>query len=549
MGDVNTNTTNAIEAVTALANAPTIRKLLRLPDNAGKTNFEVLAVRAIPELTTNGHNCEVSIRVDLAFGMAGLPINEKERFSVRKETVRRIDLKDIAEFKKLEKNDKNQYLGTVSDVASVATLLGANIGEDDITISQVKDVKLVRAKATSLGYTGAFTVATGGAPVVKLPTAIVVTMADEVTVGQKVTGTVVVNPADAADKTYTVTVDKPALATVNAAGTEVTGVAAGVVKVKYVATADATVVAEKTLNVKPLPVVKPTGIEITAKDTLNIGDVENVMIKVTPDNATVKTFTAVSSNPAVIAVSDNGQVLTTLNVGSADITYTADGDSAITVVKSISVIDPNVAATYDTTLTFKDHYDRNDHQALHINADDMLTLFIHSEGLVTSKEIVIEPTNNTITITIDSEHTLMPGVDLAIPIIVSNAVPDGSDLTLLVKDKLTGAVVTGTISAIVHDPAVVPTSATFDRTPPQLPGGAEIGVGVTLDVTDYIPRSVVWSATPATGVTFTPIDGAVLNTMVKFAETISVGTQITITGTVDGVVGQSSPIEIIANPG
>lgn len=548
MGDVNTNSTNAVAAVTALANAPIIRKLLRLPDQAGKTNFEVLAVRAIPELATNGHNCEVSIRVDLAFGMAGLPINEKERFSVRKETVRRIDLKDIAEFKKLEKNDKNQYLGTVSDVASVATLLGANIGEDDITISQVKDVKLVRAKATSLGYIGAFTVAAGGAPVVKLPTAIVVTMADEVTVGQKVTGTVVVNPADAADKTYTVTVDKPALATVNAAGTEVTGVAEGVVKVKYVATADATVVAEKTLNVKPLPVVKPTGIEITAENALDLGETDSVTVKVIPENATVKTFTAVSSNPAIIRVEDDGVTLTGVGIGSASVQYVADGDPTVVETHAITVTDPNAGAQFNTTLTLKPYYDATVPEANHINVGDRVTLCITHTGLNKSKAVVIEPADHDVVIDLlNNTTTLYPA---GIPIIsfnVVSAVPDNAYLTLLIKDAYTGEVLTSTISAMTHDPAVVPTIAMFDGTPPQLPAGVDIGVTVSLDVNEYTTRDVVWASnTP--DVVITPNQNP-LSAMVHFGASIPVGTQVTLTCTVDGVVATTDPIEIIANPG
>ena len=43
MGDSNTNqSTGNVEAVTALTNAATIRKLLRLPNEEGKTNFEIL---------------------------------------------------------------------------------------------------------------------------------------------------------------------------------------------------------------------------------------------------------------------------------------------------------------------------------------------------------------------------------------------------------------------------------------------------------------------------------------------------------------------------
>ncbi len=171
MGELNTNSSNNVEAVTSLTNAATIRKLLRKPGRSGKSNFEILQVRGIPELA-NGHNCEVTLRVDLAFGHTGLPIPENERYSKRTETVRRIDLKEVAELAGLTLNDKNQYVGTVTDVESVATLLKANIGEEDITIAPIQDVFWIRAKAESVGFIGGLTVAASGAPVIVVPTSI-----------------------------------------------------------------------------------------------------------------------------------------------------------------------------------------------------------------------------------------------------------------------------------------------------------------------------------------------------------------------------------------
>ena len=129
MGDTNTNNSaNNVDAVTALTNAATIRKLLRLPNEDGKTNFEIIRVRSISELS-NGHNCEVTIRVDLAFGHEGLPVPENERYSVRTETVRRIDLKDVAKLAGLELNDKQQYIGAATTHRAVSALLKAKITE------------------------------------------------------------------------------------------------------------------------------------------------------------------------------------------------------------------------------------------------------------------------------------------------------------------------------------------------------------------------------------------------------------------------------------
>ena len=306
MGDSNTNNSaNNVDAVTALTNAATIRKLLRLPNEDGKTNFEIIQVRSISELT-NGHNCEVTIRVDLAFGHEGLPVPENERYSVRTETVRRIDLKDVAKLAGLELNDKQQYIGAATTHRAVSALLKAKITEDDITISPIKDVMWVRAKPDSVGFIGMLTFAEGGEqPVEKLPTAINATLsAAQVDVGSKVTATVVVDPANAADKSYTVVSSNPAIATVNANGTEITGVAAGDVTITYTSVAAPTVKVEKALNVKSLPVVKPATIEAIWGDlnTLAIGDKFTPTVTVLPADAVDKTYTLYSENTAAIDV-------------------------------------------------------------------------------------------------------------------------------------------------------------------------------------------------------------------------------------------------------
>lgn len=343
MGDSNTNqSTGNVEAVTALTNAATIRKLLRLPNEEGKTNFEILEVRSISDLA-NGHNCEVTIRVDLAFGHEGLPVPENERYSVRTETVRRIDLKDVAKLAGLELNDKQQYVGSVTDVESVAALLKAKLTEDDITIAQIKDVMWVRTKPESVGFVGMLTFAEGGEPGEKLPTSITATLsANEVNVGSKITGTVEVLPADAANKSFTAVTSDPTIATINEDGTEITGVKAGTVKITYSTVAAPTVKVEKTINVKMLPVVKPTGIQVTNVPTEMVeGDVvNNVTIAITPSNATDKTFTATTNDPYNLTVSPDGKTITAVGFGNGEVTYTANGDASVKQTFPISVKSP-----------------------------------------------------------------------------------------------------------------------------------------------------------------------------------------------------------------
>ena len=344
MGDSNTNNSaNNVDAVTALTNAATIRKLLRLPNEDGKTNFEIIQVRSISELA-NGHNCEVTIRVDLAFCHEGLPVPENERYSVRAETVRRIDLKDVAKLAGLELNDKQQYIGAATDVEAVSALLKAKLTEDDITISPIKDVMWVRAKPDSVGFIGMLTFAEGGEqPVEKLPTAINATLsASEVAIGEKVTTTIEVLPADATNKAVTAVSSDPTIATVNANGTEITGVKAGSVTITYTSTAAPTVKAKKPLLVKPQPVVKPTGIQVTNIPAEMVeGEVVNdIAIVVTPANATDKTFTASTDDEWILRVSEDGSSLTAVGIGTGNVTYVANGDPSVKQTLAVSVKNP-----------------------------------------------------------------------------------------------------------------------------------------------------------------------------------------------------------------
>lgn len=342
MGDTNTNNSaNNVDAVTALTNAATIRKLLRLPNEDGKTNFEIIQVRSISELS-NGHNCEVTIRVDLAFGHEGLPVPENERYSVRTETVRRIDLKDVAKLAGLELNDKHQYVGAATDVAAVAALLKANLTEDDITVSPIKDVMWVRAKPDSVGFIGMLTFAEGGEqPVEKLPTAINATLsASEVVIGEKVTATIEVLPADAANKAITVVSSDPTIATVNADGTEITGVKEGNVTITYTSTAAPTVKAEKPLLVKPQPVVKPTGIRVDdVPATMLVGDTANITYNIFPLEGNFE-GSGVPQDPTVVSV--QGNQIHALKAGGTNIIFSVVGYPSITHPIHVLVNDPPV---------------------------------------------------------------------------------------------------------------------------------------------------------------------------------------------------------------
>ena len=608
MGDSNTNkSANNVDAVTALTNAATIRKLLRLPNEDGKTNFEIIQVRSISELS-NGHNCEVTIRVDLAFGHEGLPVPENERYSVRTETVRRIDLKDVAKLAGLELNDKQQYIGAASDVEAVSALLKAKLTEDDITISPIKDVMWVRAKPDSVGFIGMLTFSEGGeAPTEKLPTAINATLsASEVVIGEKVTATIEVLPSDAANK---------------------------------VVTAAPTVKAEKPLLVKPQPVVKPTGIQVTNIPTEMVeGDVVNdIVVAVTPANATDKTFTATTDDEWILRVSEDGSSLTAVGFGTGNVTYVANGDASVkqtlavsvknppppkqsffsiddapeslefkqtkdmtimlmplnavqewTIVSSDPAIieatpvenrcvmtglsagkatitvtavedptlvwtkeitvneDPNKDASYDAKVTFKSDFDTNTSQfhAGYVNAGDVVNLIIRPQGLVNAQPIALALTSSDVKIDFDKEHVLTPGVDLVVPMDVKASVTDGP---VGVFVKIDDTTVGMTMNFYVKDPAIVPTTATIESLASEMPAGSEIGAQVTLDVSvaEYTVRNAVWSANQPDHVTVEPwsIDNP-LSARVVIGANTPANTEVILTCVVDGLTAISNTITI-----
>lgn len=554
MGDSNTNqSTGNVEAVTALTNAATIRKLLRLPNEEGKTNFEILEVRSISDLA-NGHNCEVTLRVDLAFGHTGLPIPENERYSVRTETVRRIDLKDVAKLAGLELNDKYQYVGAVTDVEAVAALLKANLTEDDITVSPIKDVMWVRAKPDSVGFIGMLTFAEGGevAPVEKLPTAINATLsASEVVIGEKVTATIEVLPADAANTTYSVVSSNPAIATVDADNGEITGVAAGDVTITYTSVAAPTVKVEKALNVKSLPVVKPATIEAIWGDlnTLAIGDKFTPTVTVLPADAVDKTYTLYSENTAAIDVVNGEYVV--VGYGPTELQVIANGDTAVKSVTAVTVsapVDPNKDASYESKVTFKSEFGANpgEFHAGYVNVGDMVNLIIRPVNLVEAQPVTLSLSNPNASIELDTDHTLTPGVDLVVPMIIN-----GSTTTdpVSIYVNIGGQPVGMSMGFYIKDPAVVPTTATFASVPNNIPAGNNFGSSVTLDVglNEYIVREAVWTSSHPDDVSFTPFSATnPLSMDVHLGEGLAVGTVVKLTCVVDGVTAVSDDITIIA---
>lgn len=143
--------TATLKSLVSVANSKIEPKILT------DRNFEVLSIKPLRS-TTSPHNTVASVQVDLA-GDSPIAIVSSDRYSRRLVEFTRIDLKDIANFRAIPKNEKGQYIGEITDVASVIDLLNAAIEEDELVLIKTADATVVKAAEDSLGYVGAITFA------------------------------------------------------------------------------------------------------------------------------------------------------------------------------------------------------------------------------------------------------------------------------------------------------------------------------------------------------------------------------------------------------
>ena len=140
--------------------AEKVNKNIR-PKILNDNNFEVISIK--PELNAGDNfNTSVTIRVNLG---SGDPLPTTEQFATRVVRVRRIDLKDIAEFRKLPKDEAGNYYISGADSESIALTLDCNILENEMIITPVGDRYRVTAAPTSLGYIGGITFIVGDAAI------------------------------------------------------------------------------------------------------------------------------------------------------------------------------------------------------------------------------------------------------------------------------------------------------------------------------------------------------------------------------------------------
>lgn len=244
--------------------------------------------------------------------------------------------------------------GKVTAVAPGTATITAKAGEKTATCTVTVKAKIIDVTGITLDKTTA-----------------------TLTVGDNLTLTATVAPANATDKTVTWTSSDAAVATVDATG-KVTAVKAGTATITAKA-GEKTATCTVTVNVKTVAV---TGITLSRTEvTLVEGKSITLTATVTPTDATDKTVAWTSSNPAAATVDANGKV-TAVAAGKTTITAKAGDKSAtcaVTVEEDLSEYTPG-----DVKMTYV-NYDEPDTAYGEIAAGETATAGFNgnSKGVVT----------------------------------------------------------------------------------------------------------------------------------------------------------------------
>ncbi len=172
-------------------------------------------------------------------------------------------------------------------------------------------------------------------------------------IGETASLTAMVNPAEASNKDVTWSTASDAIATVDDNGL-VTAISDGVTEITVTSVADPTISAICKVTVKK-GIVPVTGISLNEHSKeLEEGDNFTLIATITPEDATDKTVTWTTSNPAVATVTDNG-VVTAVTAGTATILATASNGAfdqcEITVVRGDVDVERISLSNTELTLT------------------------------------------------------------------------------------------------------------------------------------------------------------------------------------------------------
>lgn len=389
-------------------------------------------------------------------------------------------------------------------------------------------------------------------PDLKPVTSFAVTLPDTVEVDSTVNATVNILPADATDKTYTVTANPTGIVEILNGGALIKGVVAGQTLLTYKANGGTVAPVTKTLEVTAKPVVKPDPTDVLADlvsadftgTNAKVGNKFTVTAEVSPELANQEVTVSILNPEMVIK---EGEEYICIAAGTCVIEVASVEKPSIKDTLNLVITNPNASAYIDAKVTFKDTFGENPDTDLveFVNVNETANLIIHADGVVEPMLIDIE-TDSDDTVVLEpivKRHILTPGVDLTIPVKATSASENGS-FNILVKEAYTNAIKAVSRSIRVMDPAVVPATVTVGTVPPMIPANQEFGLSADLDVDNYTTRSVVWSASSDKFV-ITKQSFNELSVMVNTGDS-TVGDKVTITCTVDGIVGTSTEIEIIS---
>lgn len=367
----------------------------------------------------------------------------------------------------------------------------------------------------------------------------------EIEVGQTKQVTVSVLPANATDAGFTAVSSNPDILEVLNSGAALLGKGVGGnAIVTYTSTDGSNVVS--TLQVRVVvPVVYPSAINPTFNKTnAKVGDVIEVTdANITPANTTDKSYTVVSSDPTVAVVANNKA--TVLKAGAFTLTVSSNsGTNKVEKAVNFTATDPNKDATYATKLSYKDAFGNDgDYAAQYVNKGDTVNALVKGVGLVEDQDITIRTQATGCTVTLENnKFTLAKDGTVVAPVTITNV--STTTATLLVE-VLIGDKVVGSTTVNVNK-TVVASNAALEALPETVEADGEILATATVNA-KYTPKNVVWSATPATGVTITP-DATTndLMALVKFAADVAVGTEYVFTVNVDGTVLTSTTVTTTA---
>ena len=262
----------------------------------------------------------------------------------------------------------------------------------------------------------------------------------EIIEGETGTIKVTVEPADATNKTVNWTTSNAEVATV--VDGVVTAVAPGTATI-IATTADGgkTVTCNVTVNPKPIP-VEGVSVEVETLEVVE-GETAAVVVKITPEDATVKDVTFASSDETIATIDAEGNV-TGVKPGTATITVTTeDGGKTATFdvtvtpkfvpVEEVSFTDASVSVAegQKTTVSVTFNPENPTNKAVTYKSSDESIAKVDAEGNVTG----VKPGTATITVTTeDGGKTATCSVTVTKkPVPVSGVTINRTALTLIVE--------------------------------------------------------------------------------------------------------------------